>query len=135
MPRLRTPRRGHKYWMPRHMYRMTVEFCRSYGELKQQLNELTFLASPNMDGMPHSNDVSDSTARNAMAVMRVREKLSLIEDSVRDCSGGLLYPFMLKAVTIEGWGWQTAQAEEIPIGRSAFFELKYKILYEVSRKL
>lgn len=134
MPRYRIPKKG-KFWIPRHKYRLAVAYCQTYPEWRQELEDLTILHSPAMDGMPHSTDVSDSTARNAMRVMRIQDKIQLIEDIVKECCSDSLYPYMLLAVTREGLTWAELQEGGIPTSRTAFFMMKRQILYEVSRRM
>lgn len=131
----KTLNRRNKYWVPKYKYRCALAFCLSYKELMQELKDLTIIRSPNNDGMPRSTDISDSTARNALRVMRIRDKIQLIEDAVMDSVGVVLFPYMLMAITEEGCGWEKMEALGIPIARSRFFEKKHQIIYEVSRRM
>lgn len=133
--RVRPPKINSAYYLPTNIFRSAVAFCLSYKDFQRMLREFTGMRSPTTDAMPRGSETSDPTYKNAIKEYRLREKIEIIEDSVRECSGDVLYPYMLRGITDEGCTWATQEAAKIPLERTAYFALRRKIYYTVAQKM
>lgn len=135
MPRNRCPKPGSKYYVPKQKFKTVVAFCLSYDELKAELKDLDGRHSKKQDGMPRGSETSDPTSKEAEARIKVENKIKLIEETVMECSGHVLYPFMMMAVTKEEIGWAWLEANQIPVHRTTYIELRRKIYFEMSKRI
>lgn len=135
MPRImRYPKPGCAYYVPKNKFRATIYFCYSYKELKGELASLSFLHSAKIDGQPRANDISDPTAHEAARIMKIKDKIEIIEGTVQECARDL-YPWMIKAVTEEGCTYRTQLTRNIPISEKEYHTLRRKIFFEISQKI
>lgn len=135
MSKNRKPMIGSKYYLPEHTFKMVVEFCYSYAELKEKYVSELGTKAQHLDGMPHGTDTTDPTYVSAERNTRTLAKIKLIEDTVMDCVGEVLYFPMLRTVTDKSCTWDTVQRAGAPLNRNEWILLKRMIHYEVAKKL
>lgn len=136
MPRNRIPKPSSKYYLPKYEYRTVVNFCLSYWAVREKLAGMGGIKAQAMDGMPHSTDVSDPTQREALQRLRLKEKIEIIETTVREVAGEYLYYPMLISITKDDITIEQIMARyQVPMGRRQFIELRRKVYYEMSHKL
>ena len=133
MPNVRSLNKD-KYMMSMCRFRELYYFCLQYGEWKQEIQNLNMLSSSKFDGVPRSNDISDSTAKIAIKRAELSQKCELIENTAYDVDFEIA-KYILKAVT-EGANFnflKTAMA--IPCGRDRFYDSRRKFYWLLSRRL
>lgn len=131
----RSPRPGARYYLPRNEFKYVVAFCMTYYELKIKLME-TGSRSHELDGMPHGTNVGNPTESEAIKRVGIESKIKLIEDTVRDCAGDVLYKVMLSAVTEEDMTLPKLKAiYDVPMGKNQFSMLKREIYWRIAKAL
>lgn len=134
MPHNRRPRPGSKFFLPKYEYQTVVNFCLSYNGLKQRLNAIGGAPAIRYDGMPHGNSTGDPTANDAMLAMKLTNKIRMIEETTRECTGDSLYPPMLEFITNEAMTYdQICTRYDVPIGRRQFLTLRRKVYWEIAQ--
>lgn len=74
--------KNNKYILPRAVYNQTLWRIRDYYRLKETAEELIFTSS-NSDGMPKSNEISDTTARTAEKREKYLKDVKVIELEIK----------------------------------------------------
>ena len=134
MTRIRTPKPGARYYLPKYQYRTVVNFCFQYRELKDQLQALDGWHSKGIDGMPHGNGTSDPVANEVIKREEIIRKIEIIENAVRENTNDVMYPYMIKGITEEECTYNyLANVLRIPMGKNAYTVLKRKIYYDISK--
>ena len=130
MPRNRIPKRSSKWYLPKYEYRMVVNFCLSYYSVRERLAGLGGIRAQALDGMPHGTDTSDPTQREAMLRSWLTDKIVLIESTVREVCGDMLYQPMMMAVTRDDVTIDQIMARySVPMGRVQFINLRRKVYW------
>jgi len=80
--------------------------------------------------MPHGTDTSDPTQREAMLRSWLTDKLVLIESTVREGCGDMLYQPMMLAITRDDVTIDQIMARySVPMGRVQFINLRRKVYW------
>ena len=109
-------------------YRELYYFCLQYGEMKQRLRDIYSVASGRISAMPKGTDISDSTAKKAMAAAQLRTNIELIERAARQADDEI-DGYILRNVT-EGAGYTYLRhAMNMPCGRNKFYKARRKFFY------
>lgn len=107
-----------------------IYFCQRYREFREKLHDLEFTihsADMNSDrGRGVSNSIVEAAA---MKAVKYRQKIYIIENAVRTIEGvGVMYEYMLRAVTDEFETYGHLQMQGLPLSRNAFYAHKNKII-------
>ena len=118
------------YYIPKHRYYELKHFCLQYPEWKQQVRDCARLGSTAK--LVRSNpEWSDPTYSAVEHLEGARRKIRLVEECSRLAAEDLAC-YILKAVT-EGASYvQLRMMDEIPCGRSTFYELYRRFYYILS---
>lgn len=134
MPHNRCPKKGSKYYLPKYEYKTVVSFCLQYPELKKKLRNFDGFHSIVNDGMPHSNNISDPTANDALIRLEIQAKIDLIENTIRK-ETGILYQWMIQGITDEQVTYDMLRAQGMPLNRNEYSLIRRKVYFEISKHL
>lgn len=136
MPRNRIPKPSSKYYLPKYEYRTVVNFCLSYWSVRERLAGMGGVRAQALDGMPHGTDLSDPTAREALIRGWLNDKIQLIEGTVREVCGDVLYHPMMMAVTKEDITIEQILARySVPMGKKQFINLRRRVYWELAKHI
>lgn len=136
MPRNRIPKPSSKYYLPKYEYRTVVNFCLSYWSVRERLAGMGGVRAQPLDGMPHGTDLSDPTAREALIRGWLNDKIQLIEGTVREVCGDVLYQPMMMAVTKEDITIEQILARySVPMGKKQFINLRRRVYWELAKHI
>jgi len=79
-------------------FRELYYFSLQYWDLREQLEAICYVSSPDGDGMPRGSGVGDPTGTKAALIAELSEKVNLIESCVRDADPSIKKG-LLKGVT------------------------------------
>lgn len=82
-------RHDRKYRLPQAAYMATLWLIRDYQRMKEEYASLGTISSPNCDGMPHAAGGRDANAEDAIRAATIAEKISAIEESLREVPADL----------------------------------------------
>lgn len=132
----KAPKPGSKYYLPKYRYKTVVNFCFQYPELKDELRALDGFRSHAGDGMPHGSGTGDPTAASGERRAELSSKIDLIETTVKECVGGVLYPYMLRGVTDENCTYTYLRTVmSMPLSVNAYTKYRRKIYYTLSKRI
>lgn len=138
MPNVR-PLNRKKYGISKHAFGTAYSYCLQYPEWKEELmNKTTTIKSPQINGLPGVHGGSgDATAELAERRVELKEKMSKVENTVRDAVGKdkSLYMYLLEYVTTEGATFRTMKQKGIPCERTYFYEIRRYFYYLMSKKI
>lgn len=127
------------YWIPRERYYELKHFCRQYPVWKKAYNTLDGLSKRPSDSLEiwkkHKNGghVSDPTARIAEAKANFSRKIEMVENCIRN-TDSVLYPYIIKYVTI-GCSYDALKVKDnIPCGRDFFYDRIRKFFWFLSKE-
>lgn len=112
-------------------------FCRQYDIWKKMYRLIDSGAVTNIDpGAVRSGDIPDPTAKAAMACLYYKERMGIIEKTVRDSSGDL-YTYIFDGVT-KGLSYEELEAKfgRVPCSRDTYYDRyrKFFVLLHARRK-
>ena len=136
MTDVRIPAPTSKWYIPKQAFLTAKHFAYQYQEWKDELSTLeTGLGSPNFNGMPHGNYLSNPTAEIAERRAELDEKIKLVEQTAREVAPDM-YRWLLKAVTAEGTTYTYLRnVMGIPCGINRFTDIRRHFYYELSKKI
>ena len=121
-----------KYWIDKHRYYELKHFCLQYNEWKKAYSAIDgFSKSSSLSrigDIGRHNEVSDTTAKCAMAKDFYTRRIGLIEDAAI-ATDPSLYEYILRAVTEELSFTYLKTKLEIPCGRSTYYKLYRKFFW------
>ena len=136
MPHNRIPKPNSKYYLPKYEYRTVVNYCLSYWSTRERLASMGGIRAQALDGMPHGTDLRDPTQREALVRMWLHDKIELIETTVRDVAGDVLYEAMMASVTRDDITMEQIIARySVPMGRKQFINLRRKVYWELAKHI
>ncbi|MBR1851564.1 MAG: hypothetical protein IJ794_00080 [Lachnospiraceae bacterium] len=119
-----------KYGISGKRYKELCGFCEQYPDW---INELKYhhdtVAGREITGMPippHNN--SDQTGNLAVRRMELQKKCELIEQTAIQASADM-YQYIIKSVCYEVPVTYLISCENMPLGKSAFYELRRYFFY------
>ena len=137
MPNVR-PLNKKKYGISKHAFGTAYSYCLQYPEWKEELDgRISTVKSPQITGMPAAHSGSDATAELAERRVELQEKVSKVEDTVREAVGGnkTLYEYLLEYVTTEGATFWRMKQKGIPCERTYFYELRRYFYYLMAHRI
>ena len=119
-----------KYGISGKRYKELCGFCEQYPEWKARIKERTILKSPSLDGLPKNPNrgMNDPTATYAMQTTDAERKCEFIE-SVAKMASADLWEFLIKSVCYELPITYLITVEDMPLEKSAFYELRRYFFY------
>lgn len=123
-----------KYGISEKRYKELSGFCEQYPEWKKELrNKSDTLASSVITGMPAVSPTNtDATANLAIRRVDLQKKCELIENTAIQASADL-YKYIIKSVCYEISVDYLITCEEMPIGKSAFYEIRRYFFYLLNK--
>ena len=122
-----------KYWISKHRHYELKHFCLQYPSWKSKYNALeqAKITMSTFEHQPGASGPNDITAAQAIKRARLAEKISLIEDMVREADP-YLYDYILKAVT-EGLSYTYLKTNmNIPCGKDMYYDRYRKFFWLLS---
>ena len=117
-----------KYWIERHRYYELKHFCLQYPIWEKAYHGLDGLSRQKLSDIPFPKNVSDPTARVAMAKMRYLMWMKLVEDAAK-ATDEEFQEYILTAVTT-GKTYDKMNAKTpLPYSRDAFYKMYRKFFY------
>jgi len=106
-------------------FRELYYFTLQYPEWKHQLEEVTFLGSPEISGMPHGSGVGDPTGSLATASAELISKINLIDGCVKDAAPPKFQKGLLKGLTTpnSNYNWLYARGY-IKCGSQKYYQMR-----------
>lgn len=135
MPHNRAPKEGADFYLPKYEYRTAVAFCFQYPELQRKLRNIDGFHNIVNDGMPHGTGTSDPTAYDAIKRAEIKAKIDIIEETVMETVGVVLYKWMILAVTDETMTYNRLRMAGIPLSKNLFSRMRRNIYYNVSKRI
>lgn len=123
-----------KYWIPKHRFYELKHFCLQYLHWKAEYISLQNIGPnvSNLDKIPSSNSISDSTSMYAMNRIYYLERIKMVDKAAQD-SDPLLYNFILKGVT-EGLSYTYLKTVlDIPCSRDVYYDRYRKFFYILNK--
>lgn len=118
-----------KYGISGKRYKELCGFCEQYPEWKNQLKYSNdTVKSIEITDMPITHNNSDATGNLAMKRYELEKKCTLIEDTARQTSDDLSQ-YIIKSVCYEVPVTYLIACEEMPISKSAFYEMRRYFFY------
>lgn len=120
-----------KYGISGKRYKELCGFCEQYPEWKKEINDYAYISSSKIEpGMPKNpnRDTADNTGKSAVRIAELKEKCELIERVARKASSDYS-EYILKSVCGEVPVNYLISFEEMPCGKSAFYEMRRYFFY------
>lgn len=118
-----------KYGISGKRYKELCGFCEQYPEWKNHLKYSNdTVKSIEITDMPITHNNSDATGNLAMKRYELEEKCALIEDTARQTSEDLSQ-YIIKSVCYEVPVTYLIACEEMPVSKSAFYEMRRYFFY------
>ena len=88
------------YEISNKRYRELCAFCEQYPEWKEKLANEVFIQGVKYDDdpKPSNHDNSDTTARHAIRMLKMKRNVELIENIAKEATKKLQYPDMWKYI-------------------------------------
>lgn len=123
-----------KYEISSKRYKELCAFCEQYPEWKEKLKNDVFIQAVKYDDdpKPSNHDNSDTTAKHALRMLKMKRNCELIENTAKQAAGkddSDLWKYIVKSACYEVTYRYMKAYDEIPIERSAFFEYKRYFFY------
>lgn len=118
-----------KYGISGKRYKELCGFCEQYPEWKNQLkyNKDT-VKSLEITDMPITHNNSDATGNLAIKRTELEKKCQLIEETAKQ-AGNDLSQYIIKSVCYEVPVTYLIACEGMPLGKSAFYEMRRHFFY------
>lgn len=105
-------------------YKELCGFCEQYPEWVSELKSINdTVKAVEITDMPIYHSNSDATANLVLKRISLQEKCQLVEDTAKQASEDL-YQYLIKAVCYEVPITYLISCENMPLGKSAFYELR-----------
>lgn len=118
-----------KYGISGKRYKELCGFCEQYPEWKKQLKYSNdTVKSIEVTDMPITHNNSDATWNLVMRRYELEKKCALIENTARQ-AGNDLSQYVIKSVCYEVPVSYLIAYEEMPLGKSAFYEMRRHFFY------
>ena len=122
-----------KYNIKKYRYRELSAFCMQYQDWKEELENNVFFSAINYDGAkPSNHQTSDTTAKHAIRMLKLKRNCELIEKCAKEATaktGGEIWRYIIKNVCFEVSYRYMKTYDEIPIERATFFSYKRYFFY------
>lgn len=94
-----------KYWIPHNQYMQTLYFIRSYDELIEMHDDIIeeMKSVSDLDGMPHADNITDSTALKASKVEQYKDDILIIENAIATLPEDYQLPVWKNVMYRERW--------------------------------
>ncbi len=114
-----------KYGISGKRYKELCGFCEQYPEWKKKAKDRVFVRSPKLDGMPKAPNggFSNPTEELAFMATEAEKNCEFIEGVARLVSPEL-WEFIIKSVCYEVPINYLITVEDLPLSKSAFYELR-----------
>lgn len=128
-----------KYEISSKRYKELCAFCEQYPEWKEKLKNEVFIQGVKYDDSPKpsNHDNSDTTARHALRMLKMKRNCELIEKIAKEATKKAnddLWKYIVKSACYEVTYRYMKAYDEIPIERSAFFEYKRYFFYLLDKE-
>lgn len=115
-------------------YKELCAFCEQYSEWKEKLQNCTYIQAVKYDDnpKPSNHDNSDTTAKHALRMLKMKRNCELIEKCAKEATrklGGDMWKYIIKSACYEVSYRYLKAYDEIPIERSSFYEYKRYFFY------
>lgn len=127
-----------KWYLPKYAFREALNYAQQYQDYLDRLEELgNGSRAISYDSQPHGD--SKGTALEDLAIRRAKisVRVDKIEQACREADAEL-YPWLLKAVTNDGIGYDYLYyylEPPIPCSRNTFYERRHKFFYLLYQKI
>lgn len=121
-------------------YRELCAFCEQYPEWKEKLANEVYIQGVKYDDdpKPSNRDNSDTTARHAIRMLKMKRNVELIEKTAKEATKKLQYQemwkYIIKSACYEVTYRYMKAYDDIPIERSSFFEYKRYFFYLLDKE-
>ena len=75
-------KKNSQYLLPRNLYRRVLYIIKDYDRLKEEYKDTADLVIPIMDGMPHSNSISNQTEDKSIRRAMMSDEICAIEQAL-----------------------------------------------------
>lgn len=117
---------SNKYYLPKHRSLELKHFCLQYNQWKKELHEISYI--PQRSDVYVDSELSDNTSRIAEQRARLSRYVKLIEDAAQE-TDPFLAPYILKGVTKETTFESLDLLDNIPCGKSTYYDRRHKFFY------
>lgn len=118
----------------KNRFRELYNFALQYPEFLSQLRSHSYVASPNLDGMPRGGAVGNPTERIGITEADLRSKVSLIEQCAREADP-TIYKAVLYAVTQPHISYNYLSTRGyVHCGRDKFFIARQKFYWLLDKR-
>lgn len=125
--------KNNPYWLPPTIYRLVIEYARTYTYYKQEASSLLGISGINYDGMPHGTDVGNPTEAKGIRYTELNDRCKYME-ALCDCCLPNASRWLLKAVT-EGKSYDQLIAIGMECSRRQFYKARQKFYYCIAKKI
>lgn len=124
-----------KYGISGKRYKELCGFCEQYPEWKQSIKEKSILKSAKIDNMPKNKVAYRQSQTEQLAIELVqREKKCAFIESVAQKASEDLWEYIIKAVCYEVPITYLITVENMPLEKSAFYELRRYFFYLLDKE-
>lgn len=135
MTYIRPELKNNEWNLTKHEFYTAYHYALQYREWKDMYKSIADLSAVTQDGMPHTNNISDTTYQKAVKLDGLGKKISLIENTVKETAPEL-YCWLLKGVTCENVSYvYLSQVMGIPCGKNYYYKARRKFYYNLSKKI
>lgn len=122
-----------KYGISPKRYKELCGFCEQYPDWKKELSQYSVVKSPIISDMPKAPlHNSDTTGDMAVKRFETETKCTLIEETAYETSFEFSQ-YLIKAICYEVPVNYLIAYEEMPLGKSQFYELRRKFFYYLDK--
>ena len=128
------------YQISNKRYRELCAFCEQYPEWKEKLQNEVYIQAVKYDDdpRPSNHDNSDTTAKHALRMLKMKRNCELIEKTAQEATKKLQYKdmwkYIIKSACYEVTYRYMKAYDNIPIERSSFFEYKRYFFYLLDKE-
>jgi len=129
-----------RYEISSKRYKELCAFCEQYPEWKEKLQNEVYIRAVSYDGdpKPSNHDNSDTTAKHALRMLKMKRNCELIDKIAKEATkkSGCddLWKYIVKSACYEVTYRYMKAYDDIPIERSAFFEYKRFFFYLLDKE-
>ena len=127
-------RSNKKYGIPQARYRELYYHCLQYPTWKVELDSITEMQAVNINGMPKGTLTQDPVSNMAVRRERIRDKISLIEQIVKE-AGGDISEALLIAVTTGATFDQLKRNGVLFVERDSFYHRRRVFYWLLDKRL
>ena len=123
-----------EFRIEKHRYYELKHFCLQYPIWKKAYNSLNGLSNKSADPnvFRHSNDVSNPTERNGLAMASYSKKMNMITETAEKVDK-IIAPYLVRGVT-RGESYDAMITRYgVPCCRDTYYELYRQFFYELNR--